>query len=121
MQRQPAFLSDAVSNGAFELRVQRQHGAENFADRGEIIIGNPTAKTQQLIVEHRRNVEDAENSFCLDRRFAIVEFNHDSRHALLAESYEHAAADHRSGFCTDTVGKNHVERHGQGNVAELGH
>ena len=37
MQRQLAFFGDAVSDGAFELRIERQHGAEDLAERGKIV------------------------------------------------------------------------------------
>jgi hypothetical protein len=50
-----------------------------------------------------------------------VQFNHNAGHAPLAEGHEYAAADHRTSIGGDTVGKDHVERHGQGNIAELGH
>ena len=121
MQRQLAFFGDAVSDGAFELGIERQHGAEYFAERGEIVVRDPAAEAQQLIVEHRRGVEHAEDGFSRDRGLAIVQFNDDAGHALLAKGHEHASADHGSGIGGDTVGENHVERHGQGNVAELGH
>ena len=52
---------------------------------------------------------------------AIVQFNHDSTQALLPEGHKHTAADHGSGLDADTVGEDHVERHGQGNIAILGH
>jgi hypothetical protein len=50
-----------------------------------------------------------------------MQFSNYSREALLAEGNEHAAADHGSGVGRDTVGENHVERHGESNVAVLGH
>ncbi len=121
MQRQLAFFGDAVSDGAFELRVQRQHGAENFADRREVVVGDPAAETQQLLIEHRRDIEHAEDGFRFDRWLAVVQFDHDAGHALLAEGHEHASADDGSGLGGHTVGEDHVERHGQGDVAEFGH
>ena len=121
MQRQLAFLRYAVGDAAFELRIQRQHGAEDFAERREIVVGNPAAEAQQLFVENRSGVEYAENGFCFDGRGSVVQFDHDASHTLLTKRHEHAATDHRSGFGGDTVRKDHVERHGQGNVAEFGH
>jgi hypothetical protein len=121
MQRQLAFLGHAVRDGAFELRIQRQHGAEDFAERSEIVVGNPAAETQQLFVEHRSYVERTLDSFCGDRWFAVVQFNHNAGHTLLAKGHEHAATDDWHGFGGDTVGEHHVERHGQSNVAEFGH
>src|ERR1700733_13059523 len=57
MERRPALPSNAVGNGAFELGAQREHGAEDFAGRREIVIGNPTAEAEQLVVKHRSEVE----------------------------------------------------------------
>ena len=72
--------------------VKRQHGAENFADRSEIVVGDPTAQLQQLLIENGRGVERGEDVFCRDGRFAIVKFYDDARHALLAKWDQHAAA-----------------------------
>jgi hypothetical protein len=57
MQRHPAFPRDAVSDPASELRVQRQHGSENFAERRKVVIGNPAAQAQKLIIENRSDIE----------------------------------------------------------------
>ena len=116
----PCF-GDAVSDDAFELGAQRQHGAEDFADRSQVVVGDPAAEAQQVIVEDWRGVEHAENIFCGDRRLAVVQFDDDARHALLAERDQDASADNGRGIRRDTVGERHVQRHGQGNVAEFGH
>src|ERR1039458_51272 len=116
-----AFFGDAVGDAAFEFRVQRQHGAKSFAERSEIVVGNPAPGAQKLLIEHWSDVEHTQDDLSCDRWFAVVQFNHDAGKALLAERHEHAAADHGSGLGRDTVGEDHVERHGQGNVAVLGH
>ena len=48
---------------ALEFGAQRKHGAEDFADRGEIVVGDPAAEAQQLIVENRRGIEHADEYF----------------------------------------------------------
>ena len=121
MQRELAFRCDAVSDGTLELRIQRQHGAEDFAERGKIVVGDPTAETQELVIEYRNSVEYALNSFGCDRGLTVVQFEDNAGQALLAEGHEHAAADQGSDLGADAIGKDHVERHGQGDVAELGH
>ncbi len=44
MESHLAGFGQAISDGAFELGVEREHGAENFAERGKIVIGDPAAK-----------------------------------------------------------------------------
>src|SRR4029077_16367032 len=68
-----------------------------------------------------RGVERGEDVFCRDRRFAIVQFDDDARHALLAKWDQHASSYDGSGVRGDTVGKDHVERNRNGDVAEFGH
>ena len=121
MQRHLALFGDAVSDDALEFGTQWKHGAEDFADRSEIVVGDPTAEAQQCVVEHRGRVEDADHIFRGDRWLAVVEFGDDARHALLAERDEDASAHDRRAFRSYTVGKHHVERHGQGYVTEFGH
>ena len=89
--------------------------------RSEIVVGDPAAEAQQLLIEHRRGVEHAEDILGGDRRLAVVQFDDDARHALLAKRHQHAPAHDRRGIRRDTVGEDHVQRHGQGNVAEFGH
>ena len=50
-----------------------------------------------------------------------MQFDDDAGHALLAERNQHAASNDGRGFRGDTVGEDHVERHGNGDVAEFGH
>ena len=87
----------------------------------KIVVGDPAAEVQQLLVEHRGGIEHAEDVFRGDGGFAVVQFDDDARHALLAERHEHASADDWRGVRGDTVGEDHVQRHGQGDVAEFGH
>ena len=121
MQRHLTFFGEAVADGAFELGVQWEHGAEHIPERGEIVVGDPAAEMQQLIVENWNGIQDGQNIFRDDRRFAVVCFDDDARHALLAKWDQHAAADNGRGVGGDTVGEDHVERDGDGDVAEFGH
>ncbi len=126
MQRHVALIRDAISDCPFELCREWQHGAEDFANRSEVIIGNPLAKFQQLLVEDRREIEGFDNFFYLDRwglslRLAIMQLDNDAPHPLLSERHQHAPADHRLHACRNGVGERHIERHGECNVAEEGH
>jgi hypothetical protein len=50
-----------------------------------------------------------------------VQFDHDASHALLAKRHQHAASNYGRGTGWHTVSEDHVERHGQRNVAEFWH
>ncbi|MGA9981738.1 MAG: hypothetical protein WBQ08_24185 [Candidatus Sulfotelmatobacter sp.] len=50
-----------------------------------------------------------------------MQVDHDARHALLAKWDQHAPADNGHGVRRDTVGEDHVQRHGHSNVAKFGH
>lgn len=121
MQCYLALLGDAVSNDALELRGEGEHGAEDFADGREIVVGDPAAKSQQLIIEDWRWIDDAEDILRRDGRLAVVKIDYDAHHALLAEGDENAPADYRRHFTGDAVGEYHVQRHGKRDVAEFGH
>ena len=116
-----SIVGEAIGDRALELGAQRQHGAKHFSERGEIVVGDPAAETKELFVEDRRGVEYAENVFDGDGWLAVVQFDDDARHALLAEWDQHASAHDGRGVRGDTVGEDHVERDGDGDVAEFGH
>ncbi|HMA19258.1 MAG TPA: hypothetical protein VKO87_00575, partial [Gemmatimonadaceae bacterium] len=63
MQGRVALFRDAVSDYALELRRKREHGAEYLANGSEIIIGDPTAEAEELLVEDRGGIDDAEDIF----------------------------------------------------------
>jgi hypothetical protein len=121
VQSHVALLGDAVSDYAFELGRKRQHGAVNFADRGEVVVGNPAPESQQLIVKDWCRIDCAQNALGGDLRFAVMRFNHDAHEALLPERNQHASADDRCDIRGHTVGEDHVQRDRQGNVAKFGH
>ena len=79
------------------------------------------AEMQQLVIEHRICVEDSQNILGGDGRFAVVQFDDDACHTLLAEWDEHASADDWHGVRGHAVGEDHVQRHGDGDVTEFGH
>ena len=94
MQCHLTFFGEAIADGAFEFRVQREHGPEDFAERGEIVVGDPAAELQQLLIEDGRGIEDGKNIFRGNGRLAVVQFHDDAGYALLAEWDEDAPADH---------------------------
>ena len=78
MQRQLAIFEDAVSDAALELGKQRQHRAEDFAEGSEIVVGDPPAEAQQLLVEYGGGIDHAEDGFGFERGFAVVHFDDDA-------------------------------------------
>src|SRR5579872_104046 len=112
---------DAVGDGAFEFGVQREHGAENFTERGQIVVGDPAGEAKELIVEDGRGIENTVDGFGCYRGLAIVELDYDACHATLAEGDEYTRADCGSCVRRDTVGEDRVEWDGEGYVAEFGH
>ena len=124
MQRHPSLIGDAILDRAFKLGGERQHGAKHLAGRREIVIGNPLPKFQQLFIENRREVERFDNFLdllSLNLRRTVMQLNHDARHALLPERHQHASANDRLRARRHGVGEHHVERDGEGDVAEEGH
>ena len=121
MQRHLPGVGDAIGDRPLELRRQRQHGAEHFAHRSEIIVGNPLPKFQQLFVEDRREIERFDNFLGFDPWRTIMQLDDDTREALLPERHQHPPAHDRLHAGRDGVGERHVQRHGESDVAEEGH
>jgi hypothetical protein len=121
MKRHVPLLGDSVCDHAFELGSERKHGAENFADWSQVVVGDPAAEAQEEIVEDGSRVDNAENILGGDLWFAVVEIDHDAHHPLLAKGDEDTSSNYRDRSGRDTIGKRHIEGHGDGNVAEVGH
>ena len=114
-------VHDAVADGSFEFRAQRQHGAENFTNGSEIVVGNPLAQADQLLIEHRRGIKHADDLLGFNFRLVIMQRGDDPRHALLPEGHEHASADDRLHPLGNSVREDDVKRNGQSDVTEFGH
>ena len=104
-----------------EFRSQRQHAAKYFSQRREIVVGNPPAELQQLIVENWRTIERADDVFGLNLGLAVVQLDNNTRHTALPEWNQHPAAHGGLYPVCDAIGERHVQRDGQGNVAEFRH
>ena len=72
VQRHMPLVGDPVADRALEFGAQRQHGAENFADGCEVVVRDPLAQANEVLIEHWRRVEHADNVFGLDLGLAIV-------------------------------------------------
>jgi hypothetical protein len=74
-----------------------------------------------LVIEDWFGVEDLKNILCFYGGWTVMQIEDDAGHALLAEGNQDAAAN--DGICAagNRVGERHVEGHGYGDVAEVGH
>src|SRR5581483_12317891 len=93
MQRHAAWFSDAISDDTLEFGRERKHGAKDFSDRREVVVGDPAAEAEKMIVENRGGIDDGEEVLGLHFRLAIVQLDEDAHQALLAERDEDASAD----------------------------
>ena len=116
-----AFFRDAIGDGTFEFRAQRQHGAEHFAERRQVIIRDPFTQAHELLIEDGSGVENVEDAFGFYRRLAIMYLDDDARHPLLPERYQHSSAHHRLKAIRDVIGKGGIQRHRECDVAEFRH
>src|SRR5205814_3042478 len=81
----------------------------------------PSSEAKKQFIQDRLGVEHADDVFSCDCRLAVVQFDNDARHALLAERHQHASAHDGCGVYRDTVGEDHVQGDWKGYVAEFGH
>ncbi len=85
MQRHLPGLGDSISDNAFELGGQWQQGTKHFADRGKIVVGDPSAEAKQYFVENRSAIDHTLDILCSDRRLTVVDFHNHTSHALLTK------------------------------------
>ncbi len=120
MQRLVPSFGDGVNPGLLDLRRQRQHGAENLPDRRQVVVRNPLTQLHQRGIKHRLGVQNLKDSLGLHGRLAVMQRRDHAGEPLIAERNQHAGADHRR-RTGNLVGKRHVQRDRQDNVAERGH
>ena len=113
-------LSDPVHLGLFDFRSQWKHGAENLADGSEIVLRDPLAQLHEVGVHHRLGVEHLKDILDLHFRLAVMESSHDAGQTVIAKRNQHPPANHRL-LAADPVGKHHVQRDGQSDIAKLRH
>ena len=74
-----------------------------------------------MLVENRREVERFQNLLGFYLRQAVMQLDHNARHALLPKGHQHASAHYRLHTRRNGVSKYQVEGHGEGDVAEESH
>ncbi len=113
-------LGDAVEHLLADLAHEREHGAENFSDGSDVVLGDPLGEVKELRREDRFFVKDVEDGTRFDGWRVIVQAEDDASHFLVAEGDEDAGSDGWGGG-TERVGEGAVKRDRQGYVAEGGH
>jgi hypothetical protein len=105
-----------------DLGGERKHSAEDFAEWGDVILGDPGCKPHQLVGENRDGVEDLLDRLGLDTfgKLVIVQTDNHTHEPLAAKGNEDARADDRDNPI-DCIGKVLVEWDGQGYITENGH
>src|SRR6266436_9753748 len=108
MERFMSSLSDAIYLGFLDLRRQRQHRANNFADGSEIVLGDPLPEFQKRRIENRVSIQDLKHSLRLHGGRAIMDRRHYAREPLLSEWNQHPSANDGN-TVSQTVRKHHVQ------------
>ena len=78
VQRHLSFFRYAIGDRVLELRTQWEHGSKDLAQRRQVVIGDPLAKFEELVVEHGLAVKHADYVLGLDVGSAIVQVNDDA-------------------------------------------
>jgi hypothetical protein len=107
---------------AADLGGEGHHAAEDFAERGDVVGGDPLGEEEEFVGEEWGVVEDLLEGFDFDVGGwrVVVDADDDAHEALAAEGDEDAGAD-CGGDAVDRVGEVAVERDGEGDIAVTGH
>ncbi len=81
-----------IQDLAANLAHEGQHGAQNFADGGEVILRDPLSQFHELLRKDRLLVEDGEQRFGFDGRRFVVDAHHNPGQLFIAKRHEHAHA-----------------------------
>lgn len=113
-----AAIGEAPDAGVADLAGERSHGAEDFAEGGAVVIGNPAAEGQELLLEHGFGVEEAENLLGGDVGGRVVGVDDDAGEFARSEGDDDSAAglDAVAQRFGQTVGEGAVQRDGQAHV-----
>ncbi len=119
-ERLTALICDAEQHLLAHFTHQRKHGAQDFADRRDVIERDPLCQFEKLRREDGFFIENVEEQLCFDRRRFVVNAQDDACQFLIAEGDENARAN--GGYrVVNRIGEGAIERDGQRNVAVSGH
>ena len=113
-----AGVGDAVGEVAADFGGERHHGAEDFAEGCDVVLGDPGGKLHEFGREQGSVVENLLDGFDFYAigGWVVVHADDDAEQALATEGDEDASAEcgHSS---VNRVSEDAVERDGQGDVA----
>ncbi len=117
-----AEIGEAVVDGAADFRSERQHGAQHFAERREVVLRDPLGELKQMVAEQRLLVEHGLKILYLDVGWGLGgEGRHHADELFIAEGRNDARATLRLLPEAHAVDKRVVQRHGQRDFAECRH
>jgi hypothetical protein len=112
---------------AADLGGEGKHAAEDFAERGAVVLCDPAGEFEELGGEERGVIEEAVYFFYFDWfrisggcRWVVMQGDDDAEEALAGERDEDACADFGSEVA-EGIGEGAVERDRESDVGEEGH
>ena len=121
-QHVAAQVGDAVVDGAAHLGCEGQHGAQDFTERGQIVLRRPRAQLQQVLAEERLFIKHSFEVPHFDVGRGIGCKRRDNSDQLfIAEGHDDTGSALRRLARSHTVGEGVVKRHGQRDFAVRRH
>ncbi len=117
-----AGFGDAIGELAPDLGGEGEHAADDLAEGGAVVGGDPAGERELVVGEERAGIHDGLDGADLNAfgEGFVVETHNDAHEHLAGEGDKDACADGGLG-AVDCVGEEAVERNGEGDVAEEGH
>ncbi len=117
-QQIPSQVGDSVVNGTTHLGRKRQHAAQHFAKRSQVVLRRPRAQFQQVVAQQRLLVEYGLEvpHFEISRRLGS-QSRHHADQLLAAKRHNHARPTLRRLPLAHAVSKRVVQRHRQRDFA----
>ena len=117
-----ARFGDAIDEVTLDLGSEGEHAAKDFAERSDVVLGDPGGEAHEFIGQDRCVVEDLLDGFGFNAfgERIVVKTGDDAHKPLAAEGNEDAGSDDRN-HTVDCVGEGLVEGDGQGDIAEGRH
>ncbi len=116
-----AGAGERIDFAGADFGSQRQHGAQDFAERSAVVAGDPVAEAEEFVVEDRFGIDQAEGVFEIRVGRIVMNTEDDAGEFARAEGDEDACAglDAMLESERERVGESLIERDWQADVAEL--
>ena len=87
-----AGIGQGINFAGPDIRRQRQHAAQHFAQRRAVVIRYPARERKQRGVEHRRGIDQSQHFARRHRRSFVVTTQHHAGHFARTKRNQHAAS-----------------------------